>query len=87
MTFSPDSKHLYGIRVEPDKCILYSLDIATKEEKVIGDISRDFTPVSYSNPGIRLSVSRWQEYSVSCFPEAPVFGCWKDLASQAGSTS
>jgi Tol biopolymer transport system component len=57
MTFSPDSKHLYGIRVEPDKCILYSLDIATKEEKVIGDISRDFTPVSYSNPGIRLSLS------------------------------
>ena len=57
MTFSPDSKRLYGIRVEPDRCILYSLDIATKEEKIIGDISKDFTPSSYSNPGIRLSVS------------------------------
>jgi hypothetical protein len=42
MTFSSDSKRLYGIRVEPDRCILYSVDIATKEEKIIGDISRDF---------------------------------------------
>jgi len=57
MTFSADSKKLYGIRVEPDRCILYSLDIATKEEKIIGDIAKDFTPASYSNPGIRLSLS------------------------------
>jgi Tol biopolymer transport system component len=57
MTFSPDSKRLYGIRVEPDRCVLYSLDIATKEQKVIGDISKDFTPASYSNPGVRLSLS------------------------------
>jgi serine/threonine protein kinase/Tol biopolymer transport system component len=57
MTFSADSKKLYGIRVEPDRCILYSLDILTKEEKIIGDIAKDFTPVSYSNPGIRLSLS------------------------------
>jgi Tol biopolymer transport system component len=57
MTFSADSKKLYGIRVEPDRCILYSLDIATKGEKIIGDIAKDFTPVSYSNPGIRLSLS------------------------------
>jgi serine/threonine protein kinase len=57
MTFSADSKKLYGIRVEPDRCILYSLDIVTKEEKIIGDIAKDFTPASYSNPGIRLSLS------------------------------
>jgi Tol biopolymer transport system component len=57
MTFSADSKRLYGIRVEADRCVLYSLDIATKDEKIIGDISKDFTPVSYSNPGIRLSLS------------------------------
>jgi Tol biopolymer transport system component len=57
MTFSVDSKKLYGIRVEPDRCILYSLDIVTKEEKIIGDIAKDFTPASYSNPGIRLSLS------------------------------
>lgn len=57
MTFSADSKRLYGIRVEPQKCVLYSLDIATKEEKVIGPISNDFMPSSYSNPGVRLSRS------------------------------
>jgi serine/threonine protein kinase/Tol biopolymer transport system component len=57
MTFSADSKRLYGIRVEPDRRTLFSLDIATKEVKTIGEISKDFTPFSYSNPGIRLSLS------------------------------
>jgi serine/threonine protein kinase len=57
MTFSSDSKRLYGIRVERDRRTLFSLDIATKEIKTIGEISRDFTPASYNNPGIRLSVS------------------------------
>jgi serine/threonine protein kinase/Tol biopolymer transport system component len=57
MTFSADSKRLYGIRVEQDRRTLYSLDLATKEMKTIGEISRDFTPASYSNPGIRLSLS------------------------------
>ena len=57
MTFSADSKRLYGIRIEPDRRTLFSLDIATKEVKIIGEISKDFTPSSYSNPGIRLSLS------------------------------
>jgi Tol biopolymer transport system component len=57
MTFSPDSKRLYGIRVERDRRTLFSLDIATKEVKTIGEIGKDFTPASYSNPGIRLSLS------------------------------
>jgi Tol biopolymer transport system component/predicted Ser/Thr protein kinase len=57
MAFSSDSKRLYGIRVEPDRRTLFSLDIATKEEKTIGEIGRDFTPSSYSNPGIRLSLA------------------------------
>jgi len=58
MTFSPDSKLLYGIRfVEGERRILYSIDIGSKQVKTIGEISKDFTPVSYSNPGIRLSVS------------------------------
>jgi hypothetical protein len=43
--------------VEADRCVLYSLDITSKEKKVIGEISKDFTPASYSNPGIRLSIS------------------------------
>src|SRR5262249_44542913 len=36
MTFSADSKRLYGIRVEADHRTLFSLDIATKEAKTIG---------------------------------------------------
>src|SRR6185437_7230735 len=57
MAFSADSKRLYGIRVEADRRTLFSLDIATKEVKTIGEISKDFTPASYSNPGVRLSLS------------------------------
>jgi eukaryotic-like serine/threonine-protein kinase len=57
MTFSADSKRLYGIRVESDRRTLFSVDIATKEVKTIGEISKDFTPSSYNNPGIRLSLS------------------------------
>jgi Tol biopolymer transport system component len=57
MTFSSDSKHLYGIRLEANRCVLYSLDIGSKDKKIIGEISKDFTPASYSNPAIRLSVS------------------------------
>jgi Tol biopolymer transport system component/predicted Ser/Thr protein kinase len=57
MTFSADSKRLYGIRAEADRRALFSLDIATKEVKTIGEISKDFAPSSYSNPGIRLSLS------------------------------
>jgi Tol biopolymer transport system component len=57
VTFSADSKRLYGVRVEKDQPILFSIDIATKETKTIGDLGRDFIPSSYSNPGIRLSLS------------------------------
>ena len=57
VTFSADSKRLIGIRAEPDRCVLFSLDIATNEIKTLGYISKDFTPASYSNPGIRLTLS------------------------------
>jgi hypothetical protein len=57
MTFSADSKRLYGIRVEPDRRTLFSLDIASKEVKTIGEIGKDFTPARYNNPGVRLSLS------------------------------
>jgi Tol biopolymer transport system component len=57
MTFSADSQRLYGIRVEPDRRTLFSLDIATKQVKTIGEIGKDFEPSSYNNPGIRLSLS------------------------------
>ncbi len=57
MTFSADSRRLIGIRVDGDHRTLLTIDIATKEEKTIGDIGKEFTPLSYSNPGVRLSLS------------------------------
>jgi hypothetical protein len=57
VTFSRDSKQLYGIRVGTTRCILFSMDIASKQMKTIGEFARDFAPASYSNPGIRLSLS------------------------------
>jgi hypothetical protein len=57
VTVSADSKRLYGIRFDQDRRTLFSLDIATKEVKNIGEIGRDLAPQSYSNPGIRLSLS------------------------------
>jgi eukaryotic-like serine/threonine-protein kinase len=57
MTFSPDSRLLYGIREETDRCVLYSIDIATAKEKMIGEFSLDFEPRSGTNPGIQVSVA------------------------------
>jgi Tol biopolymer transport system component/predicted Ser/Thr protein kinase len=57
VTFSADSTLLYGIRVEATRCVLFSIDIAGKQTKTIGEFARDFAPSSYSNPGIRLSLS------------------------------
>jgi len=57
VTFSRDSKLLYGIRTGSARCILFSTDIATKQTRTIGEFERDFAPASYSNPGIRLSLS------------------------------
>jgi len=57
VTFSKDSKLLYGIRVGSNRCILFSIDIETKQMKTIGEFARDFAPSSYSNPGVRLSLS------------------------------
>ncbi len=57
VTFSRDSKLLYGIRVGTTRCILFSIDIASKQTKTIGEFARDFAPTSYSNPGVRLSLS------------------------------
>jgi Tol biopolymer transport system component len=57
MTFSADSKKLYGIRVDDVKNTLFSFDLATNESKTIGEIARDFTPMSFDDPGMRLTLS------------------------------
>jgi len=57
LTFSADSQRLYGIRPEQDHNYLFSIDIASDQEKIIGDVGKDFTPNSYLSPGVRLSLS------------------------------
>jgi hypothetical protein len=57
VTFSSDSERLYGIRVEQDHNYLFSIAIASWQEKIIGEISKDFTPRSNIRPGLRLSLS------------------------------
>jgi hypothetical protein len=57
MTFSKDSRLLYGIRRDQKRVRLFSLDIETRAVKNIGDLAKDFVPYSYLGPGIRLSLS------------------------------
>jgi hypothetical protein len=55
--FSGDGKLLYGIRAVGDRNELFSIDIATGAEKVLGNLGKDFRPSSYLNPGIRFSLA------------------------------
>jgi serine/threonine protein kinase/Tol biopolymer transport system component len=55
--FSQDGKLLYGLRSENDRQVLFSIEIATDAEKVIGPISLDFTPRSFIHPSIRFSLA------------------------------
>src|SRR5207302_357298 len=55
--FSRDGKLLYGLREEGARELLFSVDVATGAEKVIGDVGRDFAPKSNFRPGIRFSVA------------------------------
>jgi Tol biopolymer transport system component/predicted Ser/Thr protein kinase len=57
MTFSGDSTKLYGIRMDQGKSTLFSVDLATNASRTIGELARDFTPRSFSNPGLRMSLS------------------------------
>jgi len=42
--FSADGKLVYGIRSADGRNILFSVDIATGVEKVLGDLGKDFSP-------------------------------------------
>jgi Tol biopolymer transport system component len=56
-TFSSDGKLLYGIRTEQDRELLFSVDIATGAEKIMGDLGKEFKPGSNVNPAIRFSMA------------------------------
>jgi dipeptidyl aminopeptidase/acylaminoacyl peptidase len=55
--FSADSRLVYGIRTVGDHNSLFSVDIATGVEKVLGDWGKSFTPSSSLGPGIRFSLA------------------------------
>jgi len=55
--FSPDGKLVYGIRDERDHCPLFSVDVATGAEKIIGDAGKNSAPASDLNPAIRISLA------------------------------
>jgi dipeptidyl aminopeptidase/acylaminoacyl peptidase len=55
--FSADGKRLYGIRPEGERLLLFSVDLATEKEKVIGDLGKDFSPATVWAPGFRFSLA------------------------------
>ena len=55
--FSSDGKLLYGIRTEQDKVLLFSVDIASSTEKILGDLGRELRPANNVNPSIRFSLA------------------------------
>jgi Tol biopolymer transport system component len=55
--FSADGKRVYGIRREGERLLLFSVDLATEKEKVIGDLGNDFRPAAMFDPGVRFSLA------------------------------
>jgi Tol biopolymer transport system component len=55
--FSGDGKLLYGIRPDKERELLFSIDIASGAEKIIGDLGDEFRPNSNLNPAIRFSMA------------------------------
>ncbi len=55
--FSQDGKKLYGIRRDGDKELLFSLDVASGAEKVMGDLGTEFHPGLTFHPAIRFSLA------------------------------
>jgi len=53
--FSADGKLLYGIRHDGDRNLLFSLDVDSGAEKVLGDLGREFAPASNFSPATRFS--------------------------------
>jgi Tol biopolymer transport system component len=56
-TFSKDSRLLYGLRRRDGRGQLFSLDIETKTEKIIGGFELEFYPASFVTPAVRFSLS------------------------------
>lgn len=57
LTFSKDGKTLYGVRSEPPHYSLFSIDVASKQLKSIGEIGNEYAPGAYTEPGVRFSLA------------------------------
>jgi Tol biopolymer transport system component len=55
--FSKDGKLLCGIRRDGDKELLFSLDVASGTEKVMGDLGTEFHPLLTFHPAMRFSLT------------------------------
>jgi eukaryotic-like serine/threonine-protein kinase len=55
--FSQDGKLLYGLRAEKDAQLLFSIDLASGRERIIGEVSRDLLPATTLTPSIRFSLA------------------------------
>ena len=55
--FSQDGKLLYGMRQEGERQRLFSIDLATDRERIIGEVRPALPPASNLTPSIRFSLS------------------------------
>ena len=55
--FAPDGKRVYGLRPNDQGEELFTVDIASGAEKVIGNVGRENRPRSNLNPAMRLSLA------------------------------
>lgn len=55
--FSADSNLLYAMRQEGDQELLFSIELASGKEKIIGDAGKENGPKSNLNPATRLSLA------------------------------
>jgi len=55
--FSPDGKLVYGLRQTDDGETLFTVEVASGAEKVIGNLGKDNRPRSNLNPATRFSLS------------------------------
>lgn len=55
--FSPDGKRVYGLRPDGDREVLFTVEIASGAEKVIGNVGKENRPRSNLNPSTRLSLA------------------------------
>jgi Tol biopolymer transport system component len=57
VAFSRNGKLLYGVRKESEHEFLISIDLASGQEKIIGDLGKGLEPRSKHTPGIRFTLS------------------------------